>query len=144
MAFQSISEAAAPAVKRAHSADALYHELMIRAHLNHAIKHAEEGRMVAGLSEALCAALETICAGVPDVPFPAAARSDAEFWADCATPVELECYLAAALRRIESTTFAPRARKRLFVALWDSMSEDDRRRFLSRVDPDGKFVRGAA
>lgn len=144
MGFQSVSDAAAPIVAQAHKADALFHELMIKSHLKHAIDHAEAGDMVPALAQALCGALDTICAGVPDVPFPDATRSDAEFWADCASPVELECYAAAALRRIEGTTFAPRAQKRLFVMLWENMTEEDRRRFLSRVDPTGKFVRGAA
>lgn len=144
MSFQSVSDAAAPVVAKAHGADALYHELMIKSHLKHAISHAEAGDMVSGLAQALCGALDTICAGVPDVPFPESSRADAEFWADCATPIELECYLAAALRRIEGTAFAPRARKRLFVALWESMDAQDRIKFLSRVDPDGTFTRGAS
>lgn len=144
MSFQSVSEAAESLVDQVTGPTALYHERMIKMHLNLAIDHAENGNMTPALAEALCAALDTICAGIPDVPFPAATRSDAEFWADCAAPMELECYAAAALRRIEGATFAPRAQKRLFVALWENMAEEDRRRFLSRVDPKGKFVRGAA
>lgn len=38
----------------------------------------------------------------------------------------------------------PTDRKRLFVAIWDALSEADRRQFLSRVDPNGVFVRGAS
>ena len=66
-------------------------------------------------------------------------RQDAEHWADCAGPDVVEAYVAAGLRKIERTAFAERARKRLFAALWDSFSEADRRAFVARVDPAGRF-----
>lgn len=141
MTFRQVSDVAAPQVA---GAQALYHQRMIATHLEQAIAHAEAGAMVSELGQAFCAALDTICAGAPDVPFPAATRSDAALWADSATPVELECYAAAALDRIGRATFAPRARKRIFVAIWESMDKAERRKFLSRVDPDGQFLRGAA
>lgn len=70
-------------------------------------------------------------------------REDADWWADVATPQEIEAVVAAGLRRIDRALFAQAARKRLFVALWDSMPQADRRAFLRRVDPQAKF-RGAA
>lgn len=70
-------------------------------------------------------------------------REDAEWWADVATPPEIEAVVAAGLRRIERALFAVAARKRLFVALWEAMPQADRRAFLRRVDPQAKF-RGAA
>lgn len=71
-------------------------------------------------------------------------RSDAKFWADCASPRELEVYLWAVLRVLDQRAFASTARKRIFVSLWDSFTDDDRAAFLSRVDPDSKFIRRAA
>jgi hypothetical protein len=64
-------------------------------------------------------------------------RSDAKFWADCASPRELEVYLWANLRVLGQRAFASTARKRIFVSLWDSFADDDRTAFLSRVDPHG-------
>lgn len=139
MTFQAIATAAAPQVDEARR---VYHGRMMAQHLDLAMQHADRGAIVADLGEALCAALETVCAGMPDLPFPESSRAEAELWADSATPIELECYTAAALRRIARATFAPRARKRLFVALWESMDKAERRKFLSRVDPAGQFVRG--
>ncbi len=70
-------------------------------------------------------------------------RADAAWWADIATPPEIEAVVAAGLRRIDRALFAEAARKRLFVALWDAMAPADRRAFLARVDPEARF-RGAA
>lgn len=85
------------------------------------------------LGEALCGALDTVAGGAPKYDAFGDMREDARWWADCATPVELEIYAAAALRRIERATFADRARKRIFWALWKAMSDKDRAAFLGRV-----------
>ena len=95
------------------------------------------------VGEALCEVLEMMEAGPPREAFLSRLREDAEHWADVALPLELEAYVGAGLRRIERVEFAPAARKRLFVALWASTGTEERRRFLSRVDPDGQFVRRA-
>lgn len=85
------------------------------------------------LGEALCAALDTVGGGAPEyAPF-GDMREDAGFWADVATPMELEVYCAAALRRIERTTFASAARKRIFNVLWQSFTDAERKRFLDRA-----------
>ena len=94
--------------------------------------------------KALCAAVLERGAGGPDPAPWGPIREDAEWWADCATPPELEAYAGAALRRIERGNFAERARKRLIVALWETMPEAWRRQFVQRVDPHGRFHRGAA
>ncbi|BBU58527.1 hypothetical protein KU6B_47920 [Mameliella alba] len=85
------------------------------------------------LGEALCGALDTVAGGAPRFDAFGNMREDARWWADCATPMELEIYTAAALRRIERATFAHRARKRLFWALWQAMSDKDRTAFLAHA-----------
>ena len=91
-------------------------------------------------AETLAAAIEEIGAGMPDaLAFMDAIRADADFWADTATPVELEAFTAAGLRAIERTGFGLKARKRIFAALWETLDADDRRAFLARVDPAGKY-----
>ena len=92
-------------------------------------------------AQVMAAALEDMSAGMPDVSqgFFGAMRADAEFWSDLATPPEIEAYVAAGLRVIERSAFCARARKRLFAALWASFPDADRRAFLARVDPPGKF-----
>lgn len=100
---------------------------------------------VAHVCDLLCGWLEENGAGYPDPDFMfGQMRDDAAFWADTATPAELEAYVAAGLRAIERRHFAQGAQKRLFVAFWERMSDADRRKFLSRVDPDGRFKGVAA
>lgn len=89
------------------------------------------GRQAVG--EALCAALDTVAGGAPRYDLFSNMREDAAFWADVATPAELEVYIAAALHRIPRVTFAERARKRLLWSLWESMPETAKRGFLARV-----------
>lgn len=67
-------------------------------------------------------------------------REDAIFWADCASPRELEVYFAAILRLLGKRDFALKARKRLFISLWESLTDTDRQSILSKVNPDFKFV----
>lgn len=88
------------------------------------------------LGQMLCGALDTVGGGAPLHTAFGDMRRDAEWWADCATPVELELYAAAALRRIERKTFAERARKRLFMALWRSFTAQQRADFLSAMQKD--------
>lgn len=94
------------------------------------------GRQVIG--EALCAAIDTVGEGAPRYDAFGNMREDASFWADCATPMELEIYAGAALKRIPRTTFAVRARKRLFNMLWRSFTDSEREGFLSQVTKDVK------
>lgn len=82
----------------------------------------------------LVALAEDLGAGVPDVPLMhEKARDDARFWADCATPVEVEAYTAAGLQAIGRGGFCVAARKRLFVMLWNAMPPEDKRGFLAHA-----------
>jgi hypothetical protein len=85
------------------------------------------------LGEMVCVVLDEVAGGAPEYSPFGDMRESANWWADCATPVELEIYTAAALRRIKRTTFAERARKRIFTALWHGFAEDDRQKFLTHV-----------
>lgn len=86
------------------------------------------------------AALDEMSAGSPPFDPFGNIRDEAAWWADCATPPEVEAYVAAGLRRIERQDFGLAARKRLLVAFYTSLPEADRRAFLARVDPKGRFT----
>ncbi len=94
-------------------------------------------------AQILAAALEDMETDGPYASF-ADVRSDAKFWADCASPRELEVYLWAILRVLGHRAFAVTARKRLLVTLWSSLPCDDRAAFLARVDANNQFVGRAA
>lgn len=105
---------------------------MVRA-LEAAVAAAErfpDGR--AALGECLAICLDHIAAGEPPVHGLGNLREDASWWADCATPQELEVYAAAILRRISRATFAENARKRLLVSLWDSLTPEQQAAFLTK------------
>ena len=88
----------------------------------------------------MAAALDDLGAGQPDVSIlQSTLRQDAASWADWASPPELETVVAAGLRKIGKTALGIKARKRLIVALWESLTDADRRAFLQGVDPSGKF-----
>jgi hypothetical protein len=77
--------------------------------------------------------IETHGAGIPQVALIAeSARSEARFWADTASPIELECYMVAAVDRLASLASMAHGRqiKRLIAALWARMSPDERKGFL--------------
>lgn len=96
------------------------------------------------VAEAAALWLEEACAGSPALStFSADLRRDAAWWADCASPPELEAYVAAGLRRMGVTIFAEAPRERILVEIWQGMPEARRRAFLSRVDPRG-VLRGRA
>lgn len=93
----------------------------------------------------MAAALEEMAAGMPPVADGFNdLRADADFWADTATPPELAAYVGAGLRHIDPPEFAALSRKKLLLDLWDTMPESWRRQFVQRVDPEGRFHRGAA
>lgn len=91
-----------------------------------------------------------LCAGILDAlqtdgpvlgdPFGMVA-SDAQFWADCAPPHELAAYGCAALDRLRGLALGVITRKRLFAQLWQTFPPKERQAFLSRVDPQGQFLR---
>lgn len=84
----------------------------------------------------LCAAAEELGAGMPSLrDYRDRVAQGAGIWADCATPHELATYLAAGLARIDRRAFARNTRKRLLVALWNSLPDEDRTAFLDFVEP---------
>lgn len=88
----------------------------------------------------LSAALDDLGAGMPELSAVSASlRADADWWADFATPHEVEAITAAGLRRIGEGPFGLAARKRILAMMWTSLTDDDRRAFLARVDPKGAF-----
>ena len=88
----------------------------------------------------LACALEDMGAGMPEgAVLRDMTRADAQFWASCATPHELEAYCAAALQAIEAAPMAERMAKRLLVAAWQRLGPTERARFLGKVDPAGNF-----
>lgn len=91
-------------------------------------------------AQVMCAELERIGAGMPaPALLDEQIRTDAAWWADTATPMEIEAYGAACLRKIERTAFCEAARKRIFVTLWESFDVLFRKAFMRRVDPQGQF-----
>lgn len=84
------------------------------------------------VASAICAAvLDEISAGSPRLDLWGDIRADAEFWADCANPPELEAYFASALKRLKKQALGIRARKRLIAALFTSLSDAEKRAFLA-------------
>ena len=72
-------------------------------------------------------------AGLPYVPLlEDNARENARFWAETATPAELECYALAAMDRLSSVNaiFTSRQIKRLIAGVWKRMAPDERDAFM--------------
>jgi hypothetical protein len=84
----------------------------------------------------LCAAAAELGAGMPVLAeYRAELGNSAATWADCATPDELATYLAAALAKIDRRAFARITRKRILVALWNSLPPEDRTDFIDFIEP---------
>lgn len=96
--------------------------------------HPDDARQI------LTAALIDLSAGMPRHTAFGDIREDATWWADMATPEELMEYMAAALRALGNRALCLKHRKQLLVDLFRSLPADDRRAFLSRVDPSGTFT----
>lgn len=77
------------------------------------------------------AVLDEVAAGSPGLDPWGDLRADAEFWADCANPAELETYFAAALKRLLDQTLGVRARKRMLAALFLSLAKFEQDKFIS-------------
>jgi hypothetical protein len=63
-----------------------------------------------------------------------AARDDARFWAETATPHELEAYALAAMDRLAPAPFVSRQIKRLVAALWGRMSPAEQSAFREWIN----------
>lgn len=113
--------------------------MVIRRKLSDAATVAEfmpDGQRVLG--EALSASLDTVGGGAPRYVEFNYTRNEADFWADISTPVELEIYLSVILRRLgdlNKRNLAMRARKRIFMDLWEAMGAEDQQAFLKKVQP---------
>ena len=84
----------------------------------------------------LCAAAEELGAGMPELGGYRGEISNYAFtWADCATPHELATYLAAGLAKVDRRSFGRSTRKRLLVAIWNSLPPEDRTAFLDYAQP---------
>jgi hypothetical protein len=84
----------------------------------------------------LCAAAEELGAGMPELgSYRGEISNHAATWADCATPHELATYLAAGLAKVDRRVFARNTRKRLLVALWNSLPAEDRTAFIDFIEP---------
>lgn len=84
----------------------------------------------------LCAGAAELGAGMPVLAEHRAELSNsAATWADCATPDELATYLAAALAKIDRRAFARTTRKRILVALWNSLPPEDKAAFIDFIEP---------
>jgi len=74
--------------------------------------------------------LQVHAAGMPYVALTeTASREDARFWAETATPPELEAYAFAALLRLQGSPFAGRQIKRMVASLWRQMSPTEQTAF---------------
>lgn len=74
--------------------------------------------------------LQVHAAGMPYVALTeTTSREDARFWAETATPPELEAFALAAMERLAPAPFASRQIKRLVAALWGRMSPAERQAF---------------
>ncbi len=79
--------------------------------------------------------LQAHSAGLPYVSLvDNAAREDARFWAETASPAELECYALAALDRITPGPFVSRQIKRMVAALWARMSPTEQQAFKAWIN----------
>ena len=78
--------------------------------------------------------LQINSAGLPYVTLiENAAREDARFWAETASPVELESYALAALDRLAPSPFTARQIKRMVAALWARMSPAEQQAFKAWI-----------
>lgn len=85
-----------------------------------------------GTAVGALAFLEQAGAGLPDVPlFPEKVRQDAQMWADCADPAELEAYLVAVVAALQDSPLLNKQVKRLAALSFGRMNEQDRQAFLN-------------
>ncbi len=87
--------------------------------------------------------LQTVEAGLPYLSLiEDTARQDARFWAETATPAELECYALAACDKLSGATghalFASRQIKRLAGALFRRMSPSEQAAFTKWINEQGQ------
>lgn len=87
------------------------------------------------LAAEMCAVhLDNLAAGMPGLDPWGDLRADAAFWADSATVPELNAYACAAMRRLEGRMQGRDMRKRMFAAIWRSLTIEDRKAFLRKIN----------
>lgn len=98
------------------------------------IATAEENRPAA--IAACDAALATFAPPHPELaPFHEAFREEADWWAEFAPHSMQVAYLAAILKTMETRPpVAAAARKRALVAIWNSLTPEERSAFLAHVE----------
>lgn len=77
--------------------------------------------------------LEASGAGLPDTVL-GSSRNEARYWAELASPPELEAYALAAMDRLAGSPFASRQIKRLVAALWGRMSPAEQQSFRDWIN----------
>jgi hypothetical protein len=68
-------------------------------------------------------------------PYFTGQRSECELWAEFASDGQIAAMLAACMDRIGGTRLLIEDRKRLLVAVWNSLTPEDRKAFRDRVMP---------
>jgi hypothetical protein len=73
-------------------------------------------------------------AGLPYIPMiEDAVRDDARFWAETASPAELQAYAIAVFDRLGGSPFLSRHIKRMVAGLWRRMSPTEQAAFLEWI-----------
>lgn len=82
--------------------------------------------------------LELVSPAWPEcAPLVAATQQEADWWADVAPDSAVSAMLVACLKRftVGNMPMPPKARKRALVAIWNSLSPEDRTAFLDFAQP---------
>lgn len=74
-------------------------------------------------------------------PYFTGQRDECELWAEFASDGQIAAMLAACLDRISGSRLILDDRKRLLVAVWNSLDPEDRRAFRDRVMPKDPSLR---
>ncbi len=90
----------------------------------------------------MTAALADLCPHRPPGQYLLTPEEDATWWAGQEEPEHLIATVEAALARLGDAALHLRHRKRLIVALFQSLPVVDRRAFLAKIDPAGSFKFG--
>lgn len=93
------------------------------------------------------AALATSFLETAEAPLPwfdpfSEAEADARLFATAAPVHQLAAVVAAGLHRLSHSALPRGVAKRALIAIWAKLSDRDRRAFLARIDPDGRFRGG--
>lgn len=82
--------------------------------------------------------LELVAPAWPEcAPLVGTTQAEADWWADCAPDSAVSAMLVACLKRMAlgQMPIPPKARKRALVAIWNTLSPEDRTAFLDFAQP---------